>query len=266
MKLGYAKAVFTVISTSALDTYLEASKKLRDTEIALVEYGETSLPDVDVAVIAGFKTFMDCASSIHDGMVIVVCGGPLQVESIPHAIPLDYEKSLSYVFDLIPMDFSKVRKAIKSKKTEPVKVKSITMKHLSLIIDNTATGGVLTTDWNRLMSILNGIARQQCRLALINIIMNDAPPSHLAEQASFLYKTSPHYSYLERVLTALKSKQFKVVKDIIKQSFDAKSVDSLMRKAKIEEDGKFEIIFFRKMIMSHNFNERKKSIYEPINK
>lgn len=270
MKFGYTKEVFGVISTSPVDVYTHVSKVLPDHDVSLVEYGETSLPDCDVAVFASLKTFIDCRKSINSNMVTVVCGGPLQVDSIPDIVPLDYKKSLSYVFDIIQPEYRQVKKAVLSKKSTPKKVSQIKISHLTLIIDNTASGGVLATDWNRLMSVLNGSARNKLRAALVSVFDENKPIDVVQSAGSFLQKGTPAHDYLLSVMTVLKSKPFKTLRQIIVESFDTEkksSIETIMRRHKVEEEGKFEIVFFRKMVMSERFNSAKTGLYyEPINK
>jgi hypothetical protein len=263
-KLGYVAHIFGVISTSPIDVYLSAKKSFKKYTVAYVDYNETSVEDVDILIFNGVKTFLGCVNSLKSNMVAIVCGGPLQIDSLPSVIPLDYSKSLSYRFDLKKIEFSNVLKRLKSEETKPKKVKSLKIDHLTLILDNTAGGGVLLTEWNKMQSVINMTGRNILRAALQEILLGKKPITHLKDSADFI-KSDEILKRLDDVAKKMKTQDFANLSKVITASFNSAKPINIKSEAKKNNLDEFELVFFRKMIAQHNKALEKKT-YAPASR
>ena len=204
MMYGQAKLIYGCMGLSTLTVLREMSNALKKHPQIIVDTVDSideGIPDAEVVIFNGLDAFLTNRSGIHSGMVVILCAGPLILDSFPELIPLDFQKSLSYEYDLIKPNWKLVAARVLRKPTTPPAVISRTKKsQLSMIVDSTITGSDFINGFNRLSSVCNHKARNDVRRHIAMIITEKEQPSELLQFLWNLFSDTTAYVDLERSL------------------------------------------------------------------
>ena len=204
MMYGQAKLIYGCVSLSTLTVLREMSNVLKKHPQIIVDTVDSideGIPEAEVVIFNGLDALLTNRSDIHSDMVVILCAGPLVLDSFPELIPLDYQKSLSYEYDLLKPSWKLVAARVLRKPTTPPAVISRTKKsQLSMIVDSTITGSDFINGFNRLSSVCNHKARNDVRKHIALIITEKEQPSELLQFLRNLFTDQMAYTDLERSL------------------------------------------------------------------
>lgn len=166
-----ARAIFGCAVTSAMQAYAKVSKLARKKglDVYLCNNHE-DIHDCEIVVFDSIERMYSQKQNIHENMIIIICDGPLLIESVRDMQPLDYDKNLSFEYKLKRADFGPVISVCSSNKP-PVSLVPKQFDHIKQIANLTATESQLIQCLNKLMAISNMVARFNVRRFLCEALL-----------------------------------------------------------------------------------------------
>ncbi len=256
MKFGRVRSIFGVVSLNPIIAYTKLSRLGNTRGLIVAHVDRSPPPDADILIFDGLYSLTSSVSTLHTDMVIVLCAGPLQLETIPDIKPIDYTIDDSYEIELVSPDYMKVIRSA-TKGSGCVRIRPTSLNHvLPSIIEATVESGAILLELNALLSMCNNVARSMVRDELVKVFNRGG--KDVAPLLTKLDNISDKsiQGRVDGLKKAIDTDDFRRLALAVKTLSAGKSnAASLGSKHKLEA---FEISYFGKMCAHSNIGSNKK--------